>query len=641
MRWQRLILLILVGAALGISPASGQSVRTFTLGLGGRPWSEGGGSIDPEILVRDSAIGRVDTTNTPEDAIDFLQRPGWISPRFFELEENIASRVLLDRGSITAPNSLLISSAVRRLQLEGTVNGDHNVAFERKPTLSNPEANARGILVILDFGMPVGIHRVRFYPRNTVVPTPNAPFQDYFMRGYEVWINDRQTNTAQNAPDELVARDEKNESPIVDVNVPPQYVRLIKVRSLSSTPFEIDEVEVYGTGYLSEARYLTDLIDLGDRATIGRVRWIEESVGEAAFSALGVRVRTGLDDTPVVYQRKGVGEFGDPFVIEVPGADYYQLDRLNRGPLIEDEEHWSPWKSAENGQLITAPGPRRYVQFRFDFNGRIFDARQVARLQFDYLQPPIADTLRAEVFPRLAEAEKAASFNYAVLLKANGSVRGYDRLEVDTNIEVSAIRNLRINGEAVDFDVVANNEDRFVLSFPLIDGDGDLLEFTFDLPIFRFGSTFSGRAYNSRWPSVPQILEAGNAVSFGPEDSDELASLAVAIPQAQVGKLVGQILFSTRVLTPNGDGVNDELDIFFNLLQLTLPTPVVLEIYDLAGRKVHTVFSDEHRIGPVEKRWDGRGADGKGLVPGSYIWVMRIRADAFEEVHTGTIAIAY
>ncbi|MEC7228390.1 MAG: hypothetical protein VXW00_16065, partial [Candidatus Latescibacterota bacterium] len=252
-------------------------------------------------------------------------------------------------------NSLLISSAVRRLQLEGTVNGDHNVAFERKPTLSNPEANARGILVILDFGIPVGIHRVRFYPRNTVVPTPNTPFQDDFMRGYEVWINDRQTNTAQNAPDELIARDEKNELAIVDLDVDPQYVRLVKVRSLSTTPFEIDEVEVYGTGYLSEARFVTDLIDLGDRATIGRVRWVEDVIGQPAFSSVGVRVRSGLDDTPVVYQRKGVGEFGDPFVVEIPGEEYYQLDRLNKGPLVEDEENWSPWKSAENGQLSTAP----------------------------------------------------------------------------------------------------------------------------------------------------------------------------------------------------------------------------------------------------------------------------------------------
>ena len=116
-------------------------------------------------------------------------------------------------------------------------------------------------------------------------------------------------------------------------------------------------------------------------------------------------------------------------------------------------------------------------------------------------------------------------------------MRGYDRLEVDTNIRVATIRDMRINGEPTEFEILENESDRFVLSFPLIDGDGDLLEFAFDLPIFRFGSTFSGRAYNSLWPTVPQILEPGNAVSFGLDDVDELASLAVAIPQAQVGKL--------------------------------------------------------------------------------------------------------
>ena len=86
--------------------------------------------------------------------------------------------------------------------------------------------------------------------------------------------------------------------------------------------------------------------------------------------------------------------------------------------------------------------------------------------------------------------------------------------EVDTNIQVAAIRDMRINGEPTEFEILENEPDRFVLSFPLIDGDGDLLEFAFDLPIFRFGSTFSGRAYNSLWPTVPQILEPGNAVSF-------------------------------------------------------------------------------------------------------------------------------
>ena len=98
--------------------------------------------------------------------------------------------------------------------------------------------------MILDFGRLVGIHRVRFYPRNTLVESLGTPNQNDFLRGYELWINDRATNTAQNAPDQLVERNEKNETAVVDIDVEPQYVRLVKVRSLSVTPFEIDEVDV-------------------------------------------------------------------------------------------------------------------------------------------------------------------------------------------------------------------------------------------------------------------------------------------------------------------------------------------------------------------------------------------------------------
>lgn len=632
------VALLLMGLVWGVWA---QPVDTLTLGLGGRSWEGGGDSVDPEILLQNGGRMVVDTTNTPEDAIDFALRRGWISPLFFDPEENIAARVLLERGNISAPNSLHVARSLVNQWLEGTVNGDHGAAYQRKPTLRIPDANANGIWIILDFGVSVGIHRVRFYPRNALVETPLTPFQDDFLRGYELWINERETNTARNAPDFLIAREARNEEAVVDLAVPPQYVRLVKLRSITSTPFEIDEIEVYGTGYLSEAVYYTDLIDLGDRATVGRVRWTENVVGEPAFSNVAVRVRSGNDDTPVLYRQEETGEFGESFIQEVTGVEYHQLEGFEQAPLIADEENWSPWKSAESGELVTAPGPRRYIQFRIDFSGRIFDARQVARLQFDYLQPPIADTLRAEVFPRLAEAEKPATFRYAVRIKAMGLVRGYDRLEVDTNIRVSNIRGLQVNGQPVDFAVVENEPEYFIIDFPLINGNDDLLEFTFDLPIFRFGSTFSGRAFNSRWPQVPQILEPGNAVSFGPEDIDELSGLSVAIPRSQVGQLVGDIVLSNRFLTPNGDGVNDELEIFFNLLQLTLPTPVVFDLYDLAGRKVHRIFGDEHRLGPATHRWDGRKEDGELVLPGMYVWVLRVKADSFEERHRGTIGVVY
>ena len=76
-------------------------------------------------------------------------------------------------------------------------------------------------------------------------------------------------------------------------------------------------------------------------------------------------------------------------------------------------------------------------------------------------------------------------------------------------------------------------------------------------------------------------------------------------------------------------------------LVATLPVPVVLEMYDLGGRRVGVVFAEERGIGPVEVRWDGRLEDGRMVLPGTYVWVLRVRSDAFEEMHSGTLGVAY
>ena len=633
----------LAGPLLVPQAVQGQ-VRTFVLGDRLNTWESGGHGEDPTFLVGRGRRARVDTSNVLEGEIEFDHRSGWVSSRFFDEEENIASMVLKGEGDIDVPNALSTNSSLLRAQLKGTVNGDHNVAFERKPTPFNPIVPAYGIWIILDFAGQVGIHRVRFYPRNTVVANPRKPFHDDYLRAYEVWVNDRLTNRVKGAPDKLVGRVMETEDPVAEVEIEPQYVRLVKLRSLSEMPFEIDEIEVYGTGYLGTATYLSDLIDLRDRSTVGPVRWVEEVVGEAPFSDVDVRVRSGLDDTPIVFRKKvNIGTMMKPetILVEVAPEEYWQLDEVDRSTLVEDDENWSPWKLATSGRLVTAPGPRRFIQFQVQFEGRLFDTRQVDRLEFDYLRPPIADTLRAEVYPRLAEAEKPATFHYAVLLRASGAVRGFDQLEVDSNAPVENIRNVRVDGTRVDFSVEFSDKSGFRLSFPLIIRDGAVLEFTYDIPIFRFGTTFSSRAYNSRFPQVPQQLEPGQVVRFGPTDADVLSGLAVKIPKPQIGHLVGEIVVDSRLFTPNGDGVNDRFGMFFNLLQLVEPAPVALEIFDLAGQRVHTVFEDERGIGPARYSWDGRLASGSLILPGNYIWVLRVKADAFEERHGGAMAVVY
>ena len=44
---------------------------------------------------------------------------------------------------------------------------------------------------------------------------------------------------------------------------------------------------------------------------------------------------------------------------------------------------------------------------------------------------------------------------------------------------------------------------------------------------------------------------------------------------------------------------------------------------------------------PGEVRREGRVDDGVGGLPGTYGWVVRVGADAFEEVHSGTLLVAY
>ena len=56
---------------------------------------------------------------------------------------------------------------------------------------------------------------------------------------------------------------------------------------------------------------------------------------------------------------------------------------------------------------------------------------------------------------------------------------------------------------------------------------------------------------------------------------------------------------------------------------------------------MHTVFQEERGIGPVLRTWNGRLDDGSLVLPGTYVWTLRVQADAFEEGHSGIMAVAY
>ena len=79
------------------------------------------------------------------------------------------------------------------------------------------------------------------------------------------------------------------------------------------------------------------------------------------------------------------------------------------------------------------------------------------------------------------------------------------------------------------------------------------------------------------------------------------------------------MVFSTGVLTPNGDGVHDEVEIMYALVGLPEDVPVSLKVYELDGRQVAERSLGQQRFGVQSVHWDGRDGAGTLLMPGLYL----------------------
>ena len=78
----------------------------------------------------------------------------------------------------------------------------------------------------------------------------------------------------------------QNDQPVVDLRIPPQYLRFLRLKSQTVVGFEIAEFRVFGAGFVPGALYISNVYDLGDNWGVwGKIRWIEESLGPARAGA--------------------------------------------------------------------------------------------------------------------------------------------------------------------------------------------------------------------------------------------------------------------------------------------------------------------------------------------------------------------
>jgi hypothetical protein len=644
-------------AALLCLSAVAAAADLYVVGGQEHSWETSGTTPGGVIRIVDDL-----TTITDDGKPLFVAEPdslgGWIVPVRVDPNVNI-SLDILERGGSVDIN--LSSSQVDQDQLDGIVNGDHKVAFDRKPIDGRAIQN-NGIIVTLDLGARFGVNRVLFYPRMT----ETFPFANDFMRGYELYLNDGLPASlfASGQPNFVspVSRVPDNSDTVVVTDVDPQFVRFIQLKSIINAGFEIDELEVYGTGFVPEAAYESLPLQMDGASVWGTIHWDERSAGNPDNSAVEVRVRSGSDDSPDAYFREilvgGVrtglsadDDLGNPLT----EASYQRLLRDGRAVIKQgDIDNWSGWQLVSSGQRLSLPAPREYFQFRTDFSNQSLDAaRAIANMRFEFDPPPV-DGLVAEIEPAQAEIATETTFTYVARADNDSGRDGFERFELETPARVSAIRFVELQDS--QFNVIARadfsladlsnlpvvdgefaldsvTEDHFALTLPRVRESGTHLKVVFDAAVFRYGTRFQGRAF-AAGVDLPLLTRGGDATPELDTD-DQLVRVTLG------SQIAGGVDVHPPVLTPNADGANDETFIQYSILHLLTPSPVNVSIHDLSGRRVRSLPVEDAISGRFQVGWKGQNDAGQLVPPGVYLVVVEIRSDGGTERSVGQVAVVY
>ena len=287
-------------AAFSVLPVAAD---TIVVGASGLSWRDGGGEIQAKVI---RSAQSVENTNAPGGVIDFAAAgfADWIFPQRADTTLNIALGANTESrgGSITSPNNLNVRSELPKL-----IDNDGQSGLDLRLSAGAKSAQVLGLIIDLDLGARFGVDRFRFFPRNAApeFPAPNFPFQNDFMRSFEIFINDGTPDTQREGVPirTSVALEGQNEEAVVDIRIPPQYVRFVRLKSLTALGFDIAEFQVFGTGFVPEAVYISNIFDFGDLALLGHVRWVQEQVGDPQLSRIAVRTRTGIDPEPVEFNK--------------------------------------------------------------------------------------------------------------------------------------------------------------------------------------------------------------------------------------------------------------------------------------------------------------------------------------------------
>ena len=373
--------------------------------------------------------------------------------------------------------------------------------------------------------------------------------------------------------------------------------------------------------------------------------------------------------------------------------EYKSLPGNERRQVEPDLEFWSGVQLANNGELVNAPSGRPFIQIEVEFLSKEPEAATIiSNLRFEYSAPQITDQVVGEIAPAVdVIAGRDTSFVLVLNAGLGAENNGFNRLQVFTPARPEAIEEVEVdlgdgkflNLERVDgegeigegqFRELYVSDDQFVVGFPTIGPAEDgqvrnaLVKVRFQGRVIDFRTNFVANVFldtlgaqvERRFTKngilafgseslldtlalfLPQQAQDNNVVDFVATDqlSDRNSLAVIADISAQSKNLVTNFKVAPNPFTPNGDGVNDEIVVAFDIQRLLTPRPVHLEIFDLNGWCLRFIERDLSS-GGHSQQWDGRDDAGQVVPPGLYMLRISAEADHAGEPQTRIVSVAY
>lgn len=520
--------------------------------------------------------------------------------------------------------------------------GDQTTAFN-PDDFADRFGLSRTTPIFIDLGATFRVNRIRLFPRL------DNEHKQLFPRSFSLATNDgidQGVNLLERSFETVFDffPGNPNRQPVVERRFSSRDVRYIRLAVRESRRWELAEIEIYSDGTLPTGEFVSVpiLATAGPRPLWGRVRY---DGGDIEDLPVTVQTRSGPDRDPLHYfLLTGIGSDKE----RVSPANWIRADSIEQGPIVRNPA-WSTWETVTDGQ-VRSPGTQPYIQFRLLLTD---PGVVIKQLIIEYLNPPIAELLEAEIAPLLVDAGRDTTFTVSLRtrirrLRSNGSLlpngdTGFQRIRIATAAQISAVENVLIDDREVEFAVSfppdAEIEIRLRRS---VLQDGTFIQMVLRGTVFRDATRFDVQAVDRRLVDG-QLLSVQQSAREQDVDPFSLGGSLVVRVKDEQGELplLDRVGVSSGAFTPNDDGANDEFVLSYVLLKLTQPVAAFLDIYDLGGRRIwHLAFGPVFS-GQRTQVWDGRDEQGQRVLPGLYLWRLRLEADAGTVERQGVVGVAY